>query len=1060
MSNDPTIREQTYQYFLHEAPELLQALEQDLLSLKQDHTINQINNLMRVTHTLKGAATSVGLETIATVAHSLEDIFKALCRPDLSIDPEVEALLFEGFECLRLPLTAELTGGTVNHAEILDRTAAVFAQLQAKLGDCFDQNAPLPTSAELGFDVTQSIFEIGVSQRLDQLAVALDSTQPDAVAAVLRTQAEVFLGLAESLNLSGFGVIAQAVIAALDYHPDQVMTIAQIALADFREGQAAVLAGDRLHGGSPSETLQKLAHAASSLTTGTDSHTIDSQINLEFDSEINSEINSQISTEIDPISDSNLTPDDAEAHHLIENIWGERGMFDGGSEPDGDRNNSISIAATHSASRSLRSTDTTTSPPSISLPTPFPAKDLGAASLHVRISVKHLDRLNNLIGELLTNQSSQSLQTEQLQTATRTLLARLKQHQQLLLQEQFTPTPAGLKPPFQRNFNPQNRPASRSKSSRKATRSNWTHQIGQNPMEALIRERDRYAQLHRTLLDDLVQLMEVADAIDLFTRQSDQTQLKQRQIVTNTRNVLIEARMLPLGEIFSRFPQVLNQLEVLHNKPVALDLHGAEVLIDKAVAEKLYDPLLHLVRNAFDHGIEPGLIRRQHGKPETGQITIRAHNQGRYLVIDVEDDGKGIELEQIRQRAIDRRLVTPEQAVQLTPTQLTDLLFEPGFSTAAQVSDLSGRGIGLDVVRNQLKALHGSVTVRSQPPHGTTFTLHIPLSLTIAQMLVFESQSNRYALLDDVIEQILIPQSSQIRDWNGRKSLQWGRDADEQLIPVYSLSDGLAYNSAVCRTVAIQPQGAMTGIANPIILMRHQDMLLGLEVDHLIGEQELVIRPIATLIETPDYIHGASILADGRLALVMDGAALIQTLLHSSRDRTAYSPWANPTAPVLPIAEQSPSRPSHSAVPALSAQTTSTLPETRILIVEDSITTRQNLALTLQKAGYLVAQAQDGYDAIGQLQQLSSVDLVVCDLEMPRMNGFEFLRHCQQMTTRVAPPVLILTSRSDEKHRLLASQLGATAYMTKPYIEHKLLALVAELLEKTPRSIMTTPNIL
>lgn len=175
---DPTIREQSYAYFLQEAPELLQVLEQGLLSLREDSSITKIHTLMRATHTLKGASASMGLETIKTVAHSLEDIFKALYKPDLVINPEIEALLFEGYECLRAPLMAELTGSNGNDSEVLDRAAGIFTRLQEKLGDCFGQEAYIPTSEELGFDVTQSIFEVGVTQRLDQIAEVIASGQP------------------------------------------------------------------------------------------------------------------------------------------------------------------------------------------------------------------------------------------------------------------------------------------------------------------------------------------------------------------------------------------------------------------------------------------------------------------------------------------------------------------------------------------------------------------------------------------------------------------------------------------------------------------------------------------------------------------------------------------------------------------------------------------------------------------------------------------------------------------------------------------------------------------
>ncbi|NER81965.1 MAG: hybrid sensor histidine kinase/response regulator, partial [Leptolyngbya sp. SIO1D8] len=259
MKTDASIREQGYQYFLQEAPELLQILEEGLLTLREDSSINKVNTLMRATHTLKGSAACLELETITNIAHSMEDIFRALCRPEVSIGKEVEALLFEGCECLRLALMAELTDATVNDEEVLNQTATIFAQLQAHLGDCFDQDTPPPTSAELGFDVTQSIFEVGVTQRLDQLAAVLETAQAQEILSVLKTQADVFLGLGESLKLSGFREIAQATIAALEHHPEQVVSIAHLALQDFQAGQAAVLAGDRTQGGYPSEARQRLA---------------------------------------------------------------------------------------------------------------------------------------------------------------------------------------------------------------------------------------------------------------------------------------------------------------------------------------------------------------------------------------------------------------------------------------------------------------------------------------------------------------------------------------------------------------------------------------------------------------------------------------------------------------------------------------------------------------------------------------------------------------------------------------------------------------------------------
>jgi chemotaxis protein histidine kinase CheA/ActR/RegA family two-component response regulator len=1128
MTNDPTIREQSYRYFLQEAPELLQVLEQELLSLREDYSINKVHNLMRTTHTLKGAAASIGLETIKTVAHSLEDIFKALFNPELSIDAEVEALLFEGYECLRLPLTAELTGGQVNDAEILDRTTAIFTQLQEKLGNCFAEDAHIPNSVELGFDVIQSIFEVGVTQRLDEIAAVIALGDLQAVAITLRTQCEIFQGLAESLNLSGFEAIAQAAIAALDAHPDQVLRIAQTALADFQAGQAAVLNGDRTQGGQPSLDLQQLAGFTSdaiaqgavpeAIGLSTMPETSELQDTLDGETQ---DLGTQ--PELDWVthtSDLNLSVidshNDESVNPLLELIWGGAGIpefqtFEQDSLASADPISATphpeekvsltdreastpaesvgakaslqtSSAEPVSVSRSGANTDSDNAPiatTEASEPTTIPQKEQVSVSQTVRIEVEHLDHLNYSIGELLTNQNHQSLQNEQLQTAVRSLLTRLEQHQQLLGQlqdwsdhlsvvsekqqiEQWGISKASFYPnhPIQNPASPLISGAAKI----------------QNRFDSL--ELDHYSEsqiLVQLLLEDAVQLSEAAEAVDLFAHQSNQTLEKQRRLLTSTRDALMEARMLPLGEIFSRFPRVLQQLEALHNKPVGLELGGTEVLVDKVVAEKLYAPLLHLVRNAFAHGIESPTVRQQQGKPKIGQIEISAYHQGKFLVIEVRDDGQGLDFEAIRQRAVECQLVSPEQAARLNEVQLTNFLFEAGFSTTSQVNDLSGRGIGLDLVRAQLQALQGSVTVDSEPNGGTRFVLQIPLSLTIAQLLLAQAGNRSYALLTDGIEQILIPQSHQIRCWEGGKVIRWGKDAHEQLIAVYRLSEVLNYCSLLPDALPSPSQYpvAAEGQQFPIILIRCQERLLGLEVDQLLGEQELVIRPLGEMIVPPAYVYGGSILADGRLTLVIDGAVLMQYAIAQRAVPEAIAQQTDDTLVTLPFR-----KPDRNALPQLPHATSHLLPSSRtqrqlptgaraalpgtpdpdfpakpgkmILLVDDSITLRQTLALTLQKAGYQVLQAKDGYEAIEQLRhQANNIGLVICDIEMPRMNGFEFLKHRQQDPTLVNIPTIILTSRSGEKHRLIASELGATDYITKPFIEHNLLTRVTVVLEKS-----------
>ncbi|MEM9164698.1 MAG: Hpt domain-containing protein, partial [Cyanobacteria bacterium P01_F01_bin.4] len=258
MTSDPAIPQQVPSYFLQEASELLQQIDHELQTLRQDFSVSKMHSLMRTAHTLKGAAASVGLDAIKTTTHSLEDAFKALCAPGSTLTPAVEGLIFEAYDCLQLLLSAQLADANIDQSVILDRMAGVVTRLQENLGDQFGQDGYLPTSTELGFDMTQSIFEMGVAQRLNDLEEALKAPEPEALKALLQSQADAFCGLAESLHLPGFGEIAQVTLKALDKQPDQVVQIAIAALADYRAGQASVLQGDRSQGGAPSPALKKI----------------------------------------------------------------------------------------------------------------------------------------------------------------------------------------------------------------------------------------------------------------------------------------------------------------------------------------------------------------------------------------------------------------------------------------------------------------------------------------------------------------------------------------------------------------------------------------------------------------------------------------------------------------------------------------------------------------------------------------------------------------------------------------------------------------------------------
>ncbi|MGF1935767.1 MAG: response regulator [Nostoc sp. ChiQUE02] len=1200
MITDNEIREQGYIYFLAEAPELVQIIEQELFSLSEGYSTAKVHNLMRATHTLKGGAANVGLEVIKMIAHLLEDIFKALYNPTVVVDAELQTLLLQAYECLSIALNTELIGSTVNDEELLHRATSVFAQLQEKLGDAFGAESHIPTSEELGFDIVQSVFEVGVEQRLNSIADAVNNPpNSDKFIEFLHSQAEVFLGLAESLNLPGLGGISQTILSALQANPTQVQQIAEIALADLQQAQKLVLAGDRTSGGEPSSGLRKLTIVAnnelseelqnnSSASTfiineekfyqfiitpdrnknesvnpttakfylkviryilGWFNHQMqipESELNLtllvptlERKSLLNY-IENWLKKFLDFVQDEedspslciyrrgiiliilfavakfqySLKPSDSylsvikilqsQIHklakeyknyppvtseeknwldspklqtllvikkisksvspqaidNLLESIWGEEASQNLAAEvvtiqTDESSEKLDSLTVSQQVVIDVSETAIQVMP---DLATQI-NKEIEDKSQYVqtknfrqpsfiRVDTERLQHLNYLAGELLIYQKRRSLQDEQVKEIIEQLIQQLTRHQTTL--NELRDLPLQIQ--------------------------NITSQQTQNfavNFDSL--EMDIYTEFHMTLheaVEETLQLQETTESLDLLLTQAAQISDKQENLTLNIIDGLVEARMSPLGNILNRFPHMVDKLGNVYAKLAELKLSGTEVLVDKAIAEKLYDPLLHLVRNAFDHGIEAPQVRRELGKPEQGLIEICAYHQGSQTVIEVRDDGQGLNLDRIRRKAAEFYPIQTEEktrayASNLAESELLDLIFSPGFSTANKVSEISGRGMGLDIVRTQMHALNGSISVQSLPNQGTIFILKIPFSMTTEKLMLVQAKGVVYGLMLDSIEKILIPSEQQIKEIEGKKVLHLNIDNDETMVSLRQLSKLINYNgSFINNEIPYNTSNTHdpSVAKNPVLLLQRNQGKVALEVDQIIGEQELVIRPLGNAIAPPKYIYGCSSLANGNLILVIDALLLVKSseIQQTTLDIRAL-PVASPSnKKALPISGHT-----FSSTPLLAASTSTTTIETQpsysqepdykspkvVLVVDDAISLRQTLSLTLQKSGYQVIQAQNGVEALEKLQLHPEIKVVVSDLEMPRMNGFELLSNFRQYTNLAKIPVVILTSRSAEKHRQLAKELGAKAYLTKPFLEHEFISKIKELINNNPDNL-------
>ncbi len=530
-------------------------------------------------------------------------------------------------------------------------------------------------------------------------------------------------------------------------------------------------------------------------------------------------------------------------------------------------------------------------------------------------------------------------------------------------------------------------------------------------------EMDRYGEFHllsQAVIENVVQIQEKVTDIDI---QLNETEIMTRDISRTTKqmqNSFTSVRMLPFTEVVGRFPRAIREMSIEHGKQVDLIIKGSEILVERNVIEILKDPLMHLLRNCFDHGIEETADRLATGKPATGKIEISAAYRGNQTVIMIRDDGKGMDLAKIRAKAI-KMGIDEEMLQQTSERELLELIFEPGFSTAEKVTDLSGRGVGMDVVRTNLQAAKGEIQIETKAGQGSTFTITVPFTLSVIKALIVDVNKMLFALPVNAVEETLLPNLDQVVMREGQPYLDW-EEFQVRLI------DMAAYFKAPDFLPALDFNVIPKIDQSAVFLAADGDQLYGLQVDRFWNEQEVTVRQPQGAIPLPPGLSGSAILGDGRVIPLIDPIALAQWVIgHHDREVETVNQADN-------FAE------------------TTLGNEQLVMVVDDSINVRRFVALTLERNGYRVEQAKDGQEAIEKIQAGLCPNLVICDLEMPRMDGYGFLANVKSLENAKHIPVVMLTSRSGQKHRKIAMNLGAAAYYAKPFNEADMLNTISELI--------------
>jgi chemotaxis protein histidine kinase CheA/ActR/RegA family two-component response regulator len=627
----------------------------------------------------------------------------------------------------------------------------------------------------------------------------------------------------------------------------------------------------------------------------------------------------------------------------------------------------------------------------------------------MRVSVRHLDNLNNLVGELVVNRNT--LEQDQ---------NRMRQFIEKLLSEVQKLNDVGkrMQDLYERSLMENSLVASRQQYKAAANQSlpiiNEELENSSNLMEYDPLEMDRFTPIHllsQKMIELTVRVRESTADIEFVVDGSTEVTRTLRQITGQLQEDLTKSRMIPFAQTADRLQRGVRDNGLKYGKQVELTVEGRDTLIDKVILESLTDPLIHMVNNAIAHGIESIETRQAAGKPSEGKITIRALHQGNQTIISISDDGAGINTERVKQKALEKGIITPQKAATMSKSEVYDLLFLPSFSTKDQADELAGRGVGMDVVRTSITEIRGTITTESQLGIGTTFTIRLPLALSIAKALIAVNNKNNIAFPMDGIEdtQDVSPEQIQTNS-DGEQCIFW-RD---EMMPFKPLSDLLGFNRPLTRNNLYTTTEDDSDLVS-ILILRSDGNLMAIQVDKIIGDQEIAIKPLQGPASKPLGIAGATVMGDGRIIPIADVMELI-AIAKGTLSRQVSTEWANQIA-----------------APAVE------LPESMVLIVDDSITVRELLSLTFKRAGYRVEQARDGQEAWDKLRAGLPCDIVFCDIEMPRMDGLEFLSRVQKDIALSKLPVAMLTSRGSDRHRQIAAQLGASGYFIKPYLEEALL---------------------
>ncbi|RSN81148.1 response regulator [Acinetobacter baumannii] len=960
--------------FLEEADELLAGIDADLTTWTADHhNLNALKNLMRYLHTLKGGANMIQAPHIGLIAHELESLYEKLINQHIQATPQLVAIIrlvqddiADRIQTIRDQQTDYPSTHVVQLLQQADQTVAPVML------------EPVETLAAIEADVVEAQSEVP----------DLVEAEPDTQTLTLQPETSP-LASDEILDASSAIQSVETVAATLD---DDVRSLVEQTFLEEAEElleQAQSLLRQWFEQRGNRSVLLQLQRNAHSLKGGARMAEMDAIAVIAYHLE-NAFEQFGVHHFNSNVYDNLLNTALAWLHEAI--FKRQYANFDG-LKQSLEKMEFVDVSAQLPQKLSARDIFTPeynmefvqgdgTEPPSM-LGEWETTERIEQNNEMIRVSADVIEKMIDLSGENAINRSRIEMDLGQLGgTLTEMELAIKRLADQLRrmegeLESQIIARHGGEDARYA-DFDPL--------------------------------EMDQYSslnQLSKSLAESASDLVDFKTTLSEKIRDTEGLLLQQSRIQAEIQESLMRTRLVPFSRLLPRLQRIVRQTASALNRPTELVVNNTEGELDRSILERLVAPFEHMLRNAIDHGIEDREQRLQAKKAETGHIVLNIGRQGTDVVVTFSDDGKGIDVNRIKEKALQTGLMTPDQ--KLEQEEILQFIFHPGFSTAAQVTQISGRGVGLDVVQSDIKALGGHVSVASTYGIGTTFTIRVPTTVAVSDALMVKAGDQQFAFPLAQIDRIVRISPMALEQYF---------DSQDDYFTIDQERYRLRYLSEF---VAGQPIPRLSGVVHslPVLLIKGaQGQTTALLVDQLIGSRgQIVVKPVGQQFSSIGVIAGATILGDGQVCLILDGQNIARQAQSTARSKQADESY-----------------------------TKQRYDERRlIMIVDDSVTVRKVTSRLLERQGYDVVTAKDGVDAMEQLETVKP-DLMLLDIEMPRMDGFEVTNLVRHHELHRDLPIIMITSRTGEKHRERALSLGVSQYMGKPFQEEALLENIETLL--------------